>query len=258
MKLPGDLEKDLLYSSIIEVKETFGDKDVTTITYSNDGKYYTLDDINKVVRGIEEEENKEFFFDLYIECEEDDKEYRTGDKVKVKCGFKNSGNTKLNGIKICFNNECDLENFDINEKKEFTKEIDAIDSVIVTAENNELIRKKVLKFNYVKIPKLLITKVRPEKVDYDVNTEVIFSLSSSIKAYDIEIDIKGYKPLYIDELDGEKEISLNINSKSLKNGLKLKIKYKDEKGNEYQYDWNYPFVVEKIPWYIKLFDRVGF
>ena len=258
MKLPGDLEKDLLYSSIIEVRETFGDKDVTSIAYSNDGKYYNLDDISNVVRGIEEEENKEFFFDLYIECDEDNNEYKTGEKVKIKCGFKNGGNTKLNGIKICFNNECALENFDINEKKEYFKEIDAIDSVIVTAGNNELIRKKVLKLNYIKIPKLLITKVRPEKVDYNVNTEVIFSLSSSIKAYNIEIDIKGYKSLYIDELDGEKEISLNINSKNLMNGLRMDIKYKDEKGNEYSYDWNYPFVVEKVPWYVKILDVVGF
>jgi len=257
MKIPMGLERDLTYSSIIEVKEGFGDKDATTVTYSNQGKYYSLKELADVVSGIEMAEDKKFFSELYIDCDETTLDYRTGDKIKVKCKLKNN-DVKLENIKVCFNNDCSFEKFDINEEKEFIKEIDAVDSVIVTAENENLIRKKILKFNYTKVPKLLITKVRPEKVDYNVDAEVIFFLSSSIKAYNIEIDIKGYKPLYIDELDGEKEISLNTNSKNLRNGLIMNIKYKDEKGSEYKYDWNYPFIVEKIPWYVKVLDKIGF
>ena len=64
--------------------------------------------------------------------------------------------------------------------------------------------------------------------------------------------------MYIDELDGEKEISLFINSKNLRKGLRMDISYQDESGNEYSYEWNYPFVVDNVPWYIRLLEKVGF
>ncbi|MEK6934713.1 MAG: transglutaminase domain-containing protein, partial [Nanoarchaeota archaeon] len=258
IRIPSDLDQDLVYSSTVEVKESFGDRDVAVVTYSKDGDYNSLEDLANIVSEVDGTDGKELFSEIYIDCEDDNENYKTGDFIEVKCSMKNSGTIKLEGIRVCFNNDCSLENFGINEEKEFVKKVGAIDNVIVTAENEDLIRKQVLKYNYIKIPRLLITEIRPERVGYNIETEVTFSLSSSVKAKDIKIDIKGFKLLYIDELDGEKEISLFINSKNLRKGLRMDISYQDESGNEYSYEWNYPFVVDNVPWYIRLLEKVGF
>ena len=152
IKIPTDLEKGYSYSSIIEVKDIFGQNASAELRYG-DNPIITEEEAKAFFKP--EETGKTFLKDIEFKCSLDKNKYNIGDFVNVHCTLKNSGNIKLEDIKVCFKDDCSF--FDIlriNEKRDINFGFklkgplsEGKDILVVRLENENILEYRYLNVN---------------------------------------------------------------------------------------------------------------
>ena len=255
-KIPEDLDKDFVYTSELEARDSFGSKSRGKVFFAKNGEKLSEQEAIRIVESLMERDDKKLFVEIDAKCDYMDKEYRSNEKIAIDCYVMNKGTIFLENVKVCLDNDCKFLDIGIGERKNFSYFANAKEGMMFSVENDEFIKKINLDFNVIKIPEIYITDVIPNKVVYNTQTDVNFDINSDFKAYNVVLDINGMGLIKFDEMEGKKPVQFNINSKRLVSGLNIKISYEDEKGNKYNIKKTYPITVETVPWFVKIVDKI--
>ncbi|MFH1592770.1 MAG: transglutaminase domain-containing protein [Candidatus Woesearchaeota archaeon] len=255
-KVPDDLNEDFVYTSELEVKDSFNSIGRGKVFYAKTGEFFSEQEASEIIATLSERDEKEVFVDVEIDCDYLDKEYRSDESVGVDCDVFNRGTTRLDGVKICLDSDCSVEDFGVGEKKTFSYSVLVKESFLFIVEDDDFVKKKNLLLDVIKIPEVYVTGIHPSKVGYNVETEVTFDANSDFKAFDVVLDIKGVGDIEFEELEGKRPVQFTVNSQKIVSGLNMKISYKDEKGGKYLLEQTYPITVEDIPFFARLWARI--
>lgn len=246
-KIPEDLADNSVYTSILEVKDSFSSISRTEVYYTKNGRAMDINEASNLVSKFSEREEKEVFSDVSIKCSYENKEYYSDEDIEVNCNVKNFGTKNLRNFNFCLNSECFIDNLNIGESKTFTYIIKARESALFVVEDDKFIKKENLEFSIIKIPNIYISEISPSEVDYNTNAEISFFINSEFEVKNVVIFVDSIGEIKIGNLIGRKLVTLDINSRKLVSGLNLDINYEDLEGNKFSDKKSYPVIVKKIP-----------
>jgi len=253
-RVPDNLDKDFIYTSELEVKDSFNARGRNKVFYANTGDSFAENEARELIDSLQGRDEKKLFINADVSCTFIEREYRTDEVINLDCVAINRGTVLLSDVRVCLDTNCSIASLGIGESKHFYYSLIAKESVIFLIENEDLVRKSTYKFNTIKIPEVYLTDILPAKVPYGTNTEVSFDLHSDYKANNVVLRIPSVGQIDIGDLEGKKPVAFEINSKKLVSGLNVAMDYKDENGNLYNLEKRYPIVVENVPFFARTWN----
>jgi len=240
IKIPEDLDPNYIYTFPALI---YSEKNVTfrnKFTAQPDKLSYSREEIEKLI--IVDEE-KSYSRQVMFICRGSE-QLKLGEKTKITCQIKNSGNANLAGVKFCLEKDCEIIDLPINQIREKSQTITAANpgwnKIFVSAEN-EFIEKKS-GFNYAVFdqPKVNISFDYPEILTFADAGKMIALINkdsfSSPQLVEVKLTGPGIKSSWqTPELRQQEKISLDLRQARLgfKNKFKVQITWRDSNQQKY-------------------------
>ncbi len=240
------------YVSLLEVMDSFGAKADGKLEFAKVGEIISQEDAEKIIKGLEETEEKKYKYDLNMDCSLDKSAYYIYESAIVNCNLKNTGNAPLN-FNLCLDKYCEKINLSIAEGKANSFVLDLEDkksqilNVEVKGENIEL--DSVLDLKIFDEPKVEILSLNYDSVKYNEEGAYEFILEVNPEVYDLSIKISGSRILTRDKYFGKQRFSLPFKAWRIGAGeqeINVVISYKDKNGKIYGFEKKYKIEVQDI------------
>lgn len=262
MKIPSNLEPLYTYSTVVEANDIFLQTKSINVSYSFNGDVYSKEQAENFLNESNKE-TKTYSSEMQLICTHSDYSYSYENFI-VKCIIKNTGNKKINNIKICYEADCKLTNLGIAEESFFNFTLKNLKTgrknIEIKASTDNLIANYRASFNVYDNPALQIAQ-------FDYNPNMDFYSTSNIGLILLVKAPVNNARLYfdnreiarIDELVSSKKAVIKAKGMDFlkKDSFNFKITFADRNGREYIVSKDYPLNVQNIPWYIKFVRWIG-
>lgn len=189
------------------------------------------------------DEEKSYSREVSFDCDYP-KEIGLGEKAKVKCVLKNSGNTNLKEIDFCLGNVCKIIDLPINQKRSneitITGEKTGWNKILVSAENDQIEKKSSLEYLVLDEPSISVKLEYPEKVKYGESFQITWSLErdSFNEPREVKVLMEGAgweNKWELEKLKTKEIFILELNNKrtSRKNKIRAVVTWRDQEGKLY-------------------------
>lgn len=259
IEVPENLDPNYIYTAGIEAESPFAEKTETTIRYGQGFKKYTKEWAEETYKLLNERESKITFTNLELDCKTDKEKYLSIQTANITCTVNNLGNKNIDKINLCAEKECKEISTRIAEQKEigFEIEIDKRKNVTITAETEKYIKEQRIDLNVTETPQVKIISYEPEIMNYKGNANMTIKLFTKAKAKDITIELKNIGEIKLEELEGIYPVSLTVKGKQLRDGLNVKMSYRNEKGELFITQEKFDITIKDIPWYARILNFIG-
>jgi len=260
LKTPDLIDENYIYSSEVEVKDSFGSKAKTSLEYASHYPSYGLEEASSYINEFEKQETKTYSKDLSLKCSLDKNYYYNHETAKISCLIRNTGNTPLNNLNICLDLDCYKENLRISEEKNLNFSLNLKDysyqQINITASNQDVYVSNFLLLKVFSKPDLRISSLNylnPVSYNEDFDLELI--LNSEVLVKNIKIKINKLDPILIDSSQGPQKIVIPVKGSYFANSLiNLNINYEDENGKKFELLRKSEIQVVNLPWYARFFS----
>ncbi len=193
VKVPKNLRDDYWYEFPIII---YSEKNVSfskTFKAQKNGNVYTKEEIEKLT--VQDEE-KSYSYDILLDCNPIP-EIKINEEKEISCNIKNNGNTNLNNINFCLDDNCKKINLSINQKKKSSifvrKDAPGLKKLILSAENDLIEKKTSFEFSVVDEPKIEVSVAYPQQVLYGDKFQINVTITkkSFSKPKNIFVMVKG-------------------------------------------------------------------
>ncbi|MBU4501022.1 MAG: transglutaminase-like domain-containing protein, partial [Nanoarchaeota archaeon] len=257
VKIPADLEEDYIYTSELAVKTVFGNIASNTIKYADTFEFYSEIWAEALMGDLVERETKFFFSNLDISCESDKDTYYSIEDANIVCLIKNAGNVQLDEVRTCLADNCGKIALSIGEEKELTfkKDLVKTETVIISAENEDMVRYFNLQLNVVEVPDLQVSGIQPTDIGYYESDNLLISLVTDSPAYNVKVRVEGLGVAEWEKIQDKSIMKIPFEGSSVSDGIiDVKMSYEDELGKVYTKDLELSITVNNIPSYAKFFN----
>lgn len=247
VEVPENIDSSFLYTTIIEVQTMYGGYAQTDFSYAASYEDVTLDDAETIISSLVIDEEKPYLDDVGLDCSLDKENYYQKDSALLTCSLE--GN--LQGVEVCFSERC----FAAEEELQWAIDLQEYSSqrLMVSAERNGEARYAYFDLHIVKIPNLRIEHIEPQAFDFADTEEFTFTLATDSPIENIFLTIDNVGTFSLNTLEGEKDITTNIEGKSLATGeMIFFMEYTDALGKEYTSEQRETIHIENVPWYYSL------
>ncbi|MEA3378635.1 MAG: transglutaminase-like domain-containing protein [Nanoarchaeota archaeon] len=256
IKIPTEIEKDVIYTTTIEAETNFGTKHKSKIQYEKGIESFSKQWAEEQIKKLEPRSDKEFFPNVKINCSLGREFYYKHETADLHCNVQNIGNIKLTGIRACRLKDCHTINLHINEDTDLSWGIPLIDfedeKIIVSAESKNMIKHDYVKIKVLVDPNVYIKNFSPTEIEYNKKANFSFLLDSNWSARDIKLEIGNFGHSTLNTLYYEKEILIPFNSKELPRGkVNLILTYHDLANKKYTKNLSYNITITNKPWFIR-------
>ena len=257
-KTPGSLNNNFLYTSEIEVIDTFGSKSSTTLQYASKYKKINLDDAQASINEIVSNDANTYSESLLLRCSLSKQYYYAIETAQVNCKLSNLGNQDINSLDVCLLSNCQQTNVLLNQDVDLTFNLPLTNksssTLVVNAKNNNINVNNYLHLKVYDQPNIKITSIEyQENLLYNEDFELSFVLTSDVKVKNLKLKITGQQSLVIEELKGSKDIIVSLNSKHFINRpITVDLEYEDEFNRPYSQKYQYSVNISNVPWYARL------
>lgn len=246
VKVDSDLKKDFLYTFPILVYMQGDVRDKAEFKSIAGGVRLSEQKVEDELRERQEGRTKALDRSLIITCDTDKDDYYPDEKPKVSCVFKNTGNTLLEGIQMCIDDDCQSQDIGITQSKEIELEYTiqpGVNDLIITAIGGGIEEQRVIDVQVKDLPVLEITKLKhPQEADYDDAFHIFFTIrKTSIDSPQQVITTMKLKneevPFTLDILEGERTYDITTAGNTLhdmQNEFVVTTTWKDGLGREYE------------------------
>jgi len=250
---PDNVEEGFAYETTIEIKTSDNNRATTSLSYSKNYDYeFSLENAKRIVDELTIEE-KEYSYDVILECQSTRPEFYIDEEVKAICNITNKGNVLLRNLELCVKQNCTKFDLPIGtaESKEFTlgNETD----YIAKLENDLISKSTYIGINILQKPDLYIVDINPKEINYSQN---IVSVTAETKSLCKDATIKLNNIRFeIDDINLRKVLSLSFAGKNaLGEKIKIKAKCYDLRGREYEDEKEFDVQIKDIPFYAKIWQ----
>ncbi len=259
-QITQDLDQGYIYTSQIEVQDSFGSVANTKVSYSVDYPTVTKTQAQEMIQSFKEEP-KLYSRDISLSCNLSKPYYYNYETGKIDCIIKNTANTVLNNIQVCITDKC--QNFDlgIGSKKEIQIDLPLENfsprQLAVNAKNAFVQANYFLTLNVFDKPNLRIEdKNYPESLDYDKEFELSFVATSPTRIQNAILKA-GKKEFELGDVFGQKNITITLNSRDFtQDYINIRVDFQDENKNTYKYEEKVKIKVNKVPFYIQFWNFI--
>lgn len=246
-KLKDELEDNYIYTLPITASTLKGAKAETSFKSKKESLDYSLAEINNILRQEEEEERKFYSKQVDINCEIKPKEFYYYESSKVYCKMKNTGNTLLKELNVCFEDNCTKTDLGIMQERSFNysvkKPVAGKQESIFMAKNADISKAEYIGYVVLDKPDIKITEIKiPKEVEYNNNFKIEFLLSKNSLSVPKNVEVillyNNVKQTWeLKELTESRKIIVNMIGKGLRKGfneIMLNAKYEDGNGRNYE------------------------
>lgn len=259
-QITQDLDQGYIYTSQIEVQDSFGSIAETKVSYSDNYPAITKTQAQEMVQDIKEEP-KLYSRDISLSCNLSKPYYYNYETGKIDCIIKNTANTVLDNIQVCLTDRC--QNFDlgIGGKKEIQIDLPLENfsprQLVINAKNAFVQANYFLTLNVFDKPNLrLEDKDYPESLDYDKEFELSFVATSPTRIQNAILKA-GKEEFELGDVFGQKNITVTLNSRDFtQDYINIKVDFQDENKNTYKYEEKVKIKVNKVPFYIQFWNFI--
>ncbi len=254
VKIPDEIEKEYVYTSILEVKSTTGQVENSSIIYGNNYETYSKELAESTLEQFNLENANSILEGVELNCAFDKKNYFTTDSAKLTCQIESKETKEFD---VCFLRNCQqIQGSGIVEWSiQLSDFSTGIQTVYVFDDVDYLYN--YLTLNIIQTPIIEIIDYNPKEFIYGENANLTLSLNSENFAQNIVLTIKGQGGATMASLQDTINITLPLKTASVFNGfIPIEISFQDTAGNEYESEQDLPIVVNEIPWILNVYLKI--
>ena len=255
-----NIESGYIYTSQIEVQDSFGSIDTTKIFYSNEYTTITNQKAQEMISDLSQEP-KIYSKEIELYCNLSKPYYYNYETAKIDCLIQNKANKIIDNLQICLIDNCQNLDLGLGDKRDIQLDLPLENfsprQLVVNAKNAFISANYFLTLNVFTKPDIIIEdKLYPSSVDY--NQDFKFSFAASSKTKINKIIIKTDNQIFeLGDLYGDKNYTIMLNSRSFtQNIIPIKIEFEDENNNTYKYEEKLKIEVNNVPYYIQLWNFI--
>ena len=246
LQLDQNLDSRYSYTFPLVVATTNNITYETGFSSSIREKYVSFEEIEKIVKLLEEEEEKRYSGNVNLDCKTEKYEFYEYEDIRIYCDAKNTGNIYLEDADICFENACKKIDLGISQAKNVTFEVDkrliGLRESPVTLRNELVSKSRQLSFKVDDAPKIEIENLEfRSNLSYNDNFSVSFVLekksASNPKNVEVIFIQNGIEKKWVmDELMENRKFALNFAARQLRYGKNIhmiNVKYFDDLNRQY-------------------------
>ena len=247
VKLADDLQKNFIYTFPITVSTLMGFEKSASFQSKKEDITYSFEKINSILNQRKEEEEKIYSKDVNIICSIDKKEFYSYERALAQCKIKNTGNTVLKNLDICFEDKCNEIDLGITQEKSFNYTVEKSaagkQESVFKAKNADVAKANYIEYDVMDKPEIKIKDIEfPNEVNYEDDYQVrfLFSKESSSIPHNIKIALSQNnfeKTWTLKELPDDRKFVVNLLGKNLKKGtneFNIIVEYEDGNGKAYE------------------------
>ncbi len=257
IETPENLDNGFVYTSKIEVKDSFNNLVSEDIKFGQEYGIYTLEEAQTKISQLTKEEEKVYSANVKIECSKDKSFYYKYEDINLSCIAGNVGNVNLEDLDLCYNNKCSKIDLSIAEDKRFEINLKAHEinkEFVINVENKDVSKSLFLDLNILKQPNLTIKNLNyPKTASYNDRYKITFSLvNSDSEAKNVLIKLGENKVFDLEIVKGSNDFNIDFKGKSFYNKkLNLLINYQDKNDKSYSLIQPIDIQVINVPVYIE-------
>ena len=179
IKASPDLDPSYKYTFPTAIYSEKNASSTASFTVVEDGPEYTESDVQKLT--VQDEE-KSYSRRVTFDCDAP-QQLKLGETRIIQCAIKNSGNTNLQDIRFCLEEECKMLDLPINQQETMEKTVTAEkigwNTLIVSAENNLIEKKIALEYVVLDAPTIAVRTEQPDIVQYREPFQITISLAKT-------------------------------------------------------------------------------
>jgi len=261
LKIPDNVEKEYTYSTTFEVRDMFHEVASEKINYASNLKVISKEEAENIIKELDVGEEKTYSKDISLSCNVNGRKYLFSyENAKANCIAKNTGNTELDNVNVCYVDECKNVNILIGQQEDVSFDLVNLtplkEKLLFSAKNNDVSVNNYVAVSILEDPGLRINNfIPPVMLDYDENIVLDFSLSARAPVKELSVSLNGDNIYDIKDLEKQQNIKIDAAGKDFSGDDKivLKFKYYDENGHKYEKEEEYPVEIVNLPWYAKMF-----
>lgn len=251
IQIPEDIDPLYLYTTTIQVQTMYGGLAETSFDYASIYDVYTEEEAEEIISSLLIDERKPYLDDVSLDCSLDKDLYYKTETAQLSCRI--DGNSDK--VQVCFQEECQ----DAAESMTWALPLTEYDSqrLMVSAERNGEARYSYFDLNIITLPNLHIEDITPKEIDFSKKEDFLFTLVTDSSVEDVIVTIENVVSFSLSHLDGEKEITTEIEGKALASGeIVFTLEYTDSLGTKYTEEQRESIVVNNIPWWYELWLKI--
>jgi len=249
VKVPEKLDKRKIYTFPLLIATNMNYSYASSFSSSYGEIDYSYADIKDIYE-IEQKQTKNYQKDVELNCSGED--IFVNETALIKCSAVNKGNSNLNGVNVCLDNDCEITDLLIAQTyyKEYKKKFESTGKKIIEfkIQNSQIEQSQSVNIFANDHPSIKIIDLNsPIEVEFDEKFMISFNFEKSSYSTPINISasLKGgniIEEWKIESLDVENKYGINLQGNMLnagENNFKILAKYRDEKGNRYEKEENF-------------------
>ena len=239
-----------VYTSQVEVKDSFGRSASDLLEYASNYEVYTLEQAEDIAGRLDEGDSLTSL--LLLECDSDKEEYYEYETGEFNCVVKNSGENKLEDLDVCLNKDCQILSLSANEEAELNfVRANITEDLFIVAKNKDVVRYSYPEFNFLNLPKVEIKDIEvSQPLSYDEIGNISFLIKPNSRVYNVKVMVgNDLGELEIKEFDTGQIILIPFYAFKLKagsNDINIKVTYEDKNGRPYSAEENVNVNVESV------------
>ena len=243
-------DEQYVYTSQLEVKDSFGKSASDLLEYASNYEVYTLEQAEDIAGRLDEGDSLTSL--LLLECDSDKEEYYEYETGEFNCVVKNSGENKLEDLDVCLNKDCQILSLSANEEAELNfVRANITEDLFIVAKNKDVVRYSYPEFNFLNLPKVEIKDIEvSQPLSYDEIGNISFLIKPNNRVYNVKVMVgKDLGELEIKEFDTGQIILIPFYAFKLKagsNDINIKVTYEDKNGRPYSAEENVNVNVESV------------
>ena len=269
VKVQDDLERNFIYTFPISVYTAGNISDRKMFKAIEGGLVLSEEKVKKKLETLKQGPAQEKTSELSMQCKSRDVSLYVGEETMITCVVTNQGNTLIQSLQVCLEQQCKIEEVGITQSKSIPlmyqgkTQIPGKQELVITAtsENPQIEEETTLELPVLDKPVVLIENLMlPEHVNYDENYVITFGLKKASTANPKKLIVKieanhVEKEFTIDELIADQPFQIEYAGNDLASGenkVQVKVTYEGEKKDSFVVSAEKVIVLENLTFWQKV------
>src|SRR3989344_4634918 len=243
-------DEQYVYTSRVEVKDSFGRSASDLLEYAFNYEVYTLEQAGSITGRLDESNGLTSL--LLLECDSDKEEYYEYEAGEFNCVVKNSGENNLEDLEVCLDKDCQVLSLNANGRAELNfTQTRVTEDLFIVAKRDDVVRYSYPEFNFLRLPKVEIKDIEvSQPLSYDGIGNISFLIKPDSRVYNVKVHVgDDLGKLEIKEFDIGQSILIPFYAFKLKaggNDVKINVTYEDKNGRHYSAEESVNIDVESV------------